>query len=207
VADIDTSDQELIRRALEARLAEVHTALVCRVISYDPATQTAEIQPMVKRLVPSAKDGVLESEAYPRIKNVPVAFPRSGLFTFHFPLTFGDTGLVVCSERSLAEWRTTALESAPGDARLHALAGAVFFPGLYPMASPMVPSGTNPELGHTAGPRLAFTLTAVEVGPLPTAVALANLVESELATIALAIGSLGGSYVPGLVGATTLKAT
>jgi hypothetical protein len=208
MSGVEPSDPELIRRAIEARLAEVHTSIPAMVISYDATTQTCEVQPLVKRLVPSDKDGVLESESYPRIKNVPVAFPRTALFVFHFPLAFGDTVYLLCPERSIAEWRTTGIESAPGDARLHPLAGAVALPGLYPAASPMVPSGSDPELGHVAGPRVSFGLLAVEVGPAPEAVALAAGIATELAAIQTAISGLGGTYVPSqVIASTTLKAS
>lgn len=117
-------------------MLDVHTALPGEVRSYDFATQTADIRPMVLRAV---RDDLGEKvlEQLPVLPKVPVLFPRSSQFFVAFPLAVGDTGLLVFSERSIDTWRATGRPSDPGDQRQHGLSGAVFLPGVFRSTSPI----------------------------------------------------------------------
>lgn len=192
---IEPSDVEVIRRAIESRLSDVHTSGPGKVTSYDPGTQTATVQPMWKRLTPSDADGVLESERFPEIKNVPILFPRSKKVGFDFDLEAGDFVLLLCPERNPAEWRQSGLESAPGDARLHPLAGAVGLPGYYPndISAPLM--------------RLRLTPEGFSVGPAPQPVALAPLVLAIFSALKAAIATAAATETgaSGLGGMTALN--
>lgn len=118
---------EVMRTALESDRGEVHTCLPGRVEKYDVATQTADIRPMVKRAVADGDEVTYES--LPVIPEVPVSFPRGGGFFISFPIAVGDSVLLVFSEASIAEWRTTGQESEPADLRKHSW---------YPFAIPCI---------------------------------------------------------------------
>lgn len=120
---------ELIRRAVESRVADIHVAMPAIVRSYDAAKQTVEVQPATRRVIED-EEGDLWEEDFPPIPNVPVEWPGGGGMYLHFPITAGDTGLLVFCERSIGEWRETAKQATPGDTRLHGLSAAVFRPGL-----------------------------------------------------------------------------
>lgn len=127
-AQVEPTLAELLRRALDSRIADVHVSMPGIVRSYDAAKQVATVQPAVKRVLLD-DDGEQVEEDFPPLQNVPVIWPGGGGFYMHFPLATDDAGLLVFSERSFTEWRSTGLVSAPGDLRLHAL-HAVFQPGL-----------------------------------------------------------------------------
>lgn len=120
---------EIIYRAFEDRLIDLHVSTPGRVQSYDSATQTAEIELMVDRLLED-EDGNLIAESLPVIQNVPVIFPRTKKFILSFPIEAGDTGDVIFAETSIGQWRATGNVSAPEDIGRCTLSGAKFYPGL-----------------------------------------------------------------------------
>ena len=123
--------EQLLDLVIASRLRELHTALPCRVESYDASKQTADVLPMLKRQVPDGEGGYT-LEDLPVLPSVPVAFPRGGGFFVSFPLQKGDFVFVVFSERAIGAWRQKGQATTPGDLRMHSLAGAVALPCLYP---------------------------------------------------------------------------
>lgn len=123
---------EVLRTAVESYLLDLHVALPCKVESYDLASQTADVKPQIKRTI-TKEDGTFLHEALPVIPKVPIAFPRGGDWFVSMPIAAGDFVFVVCSERSLDQWREKGKDTEAGDLRTHTLDGAVAFPAnLYP---------------------------------------------------------------------------
>lgn len=129
------SEPELFRRSLEAHLQSVHTAIPGIVVSYNPATQTANVRPAIKRLVPTAAEGEFTAEALPVIPAVPVLWPRAGASWFAPVLEAGDGVLLIMCETDPNTYLRTGEVSEPGDVRRHSLAHAVAIPGLFPRAN------------------------------------------------------------------------
>ncbi len=94
---------EIIRLALEDRLADVHTVLPGKITAYDNATQKAEVLPMVRRRQETV-DGEID-EALPVIPDVPVVFPRAGGFKITFPVAVGDRCILAFCERSVDNYQ------------------------------------------------------------------------------------------------------
>lgn len=150
---------ELIRKAMEHRLADVRTAMPVRVKSYDVDAQTVDVIPLVREITETDGDDI--EEALPVIPSVPVAFPRAGGFFITFPIVPGDTGQVVICDRSIDQWRTRGSDSFtpdhgyavhPLDKRRHGLSGAVFYPGLSDTQNPLSDAhASNLVLGKDGG--------------------------------------------------------
>jgi len=125
---------EALAAALDARAAQIHTAVPARVISYDAAAQTADV-------APATWTG---STAPPVVPRVPVVWPQGGGGYLVFPLHGGDTGLLVACEADISEWRRTGEEGPAADAAVHHQANAVFIPGCNPAASTLsAPAGAT----------------------------------------------------------------
>lgn len=124
---------EAVRRAVRAELEEVHTVLPARVETYDRTRARVSVKPLLRR---TYADG--QKVSLPVVTDVPVIFPRAGEASLTFPLNRGDTGLLLCAERSLEEWLSVGGEATPADPRRFELTDAIFLPGLYPFnaASP-----------------------------------------------------------------------
>lgn len=124
---------ELLEEAIESRLLELHTAIPGKVVSYDKATQTAEVLPVVLRAEPK-EDGGNTLTRLPSIPNVPVQWPRGDGFAIHFKLKPGDHVLLVFSEAAIGHWRASGEMAPPGDLRRHSLGYPIAIPGAAPDA-------------------------------------------------------------------------
>lgn len=114
-----------ITKCIDTRLTSLHTAMPGVVDSYDRLKKTASIKPALQRQMP---DGT--SASLPVIPNVPVMFPQTANALISWPLTKGDTGLIVFSERSIDRWKTLGGVVNPKDLRKHDFSDALFYPGL-----------------------------------------------------------------------------
>lgn len=122
MADIPT-DAELIAGAIESRLLSLHTSMPGKVVTYNPALQTANVQPVIQRAVPTSAGGI-EHEELPIIHNVPLEWPGGGGFAMQFPVQPGDHVWLIFSEVATSKWRSTGQVSEPGDLRRHDLSYA-----------------------------------------------------------------------------------
>jgi hypothetical protein len=139
---------ELIRAAIDARLADTHTALVGEVQAFDAAAQTVDVQPVVSSVLVD-RDGNRLVESLPLLTSVPVAFPRAGGYFISLPITKGDTVLLVCADTAIAKWRETGRVSTPtkteppAEERSHDLSDAIAIPGVYPTTSALADVSTD----------------------------------------------------------------
>jgi hypothetical protein len=88
-----------------------------------------------------------------QLRNVPVVMPQGNGWRVAYPITPGDTGLCVFADRNLDTFLASdaAQPVDPADSRAHALADAVFIPGLVPNPKQTTDVGTDLVLtnGHT----------------------------------------------------------
>lgn len=136
--------ETVIQNAIDVNLAEVHTCMPARVISYDSSKQQASVQPVLKRRY---NDGGLV--LLPVISNVPVVHPRANNAILHVPVKADDIVTLVFAERSLDKWLSQGGVVDPDDARRHDLSDAIAIPGGYPFSSPAsVGDATALTLGY-----------------------------------------------------------
>lgn len=185
---------DVIRRAIDARLAEVHTAIPAKVEAFDAATQLAEVKPLVQaeRI---DETGARVVEPLPVIVGVPVVFPGANGFRVTFPITQGDTVLLVFSEASIDNWLEQGTDVDPGTPRRFHIKDAIAIPGLHPKSKAWTGvSGADMTLGKDGGPQVVVKSSTIELGghaddPPTDAVALASKVEQDLNTLKNAINS------------------
>jgi hypothetical protein len=179
---------EIIREAITSRLLDVHVCLPGRVESYNEATQTADVLPMIRRPLVT-EDGEVVHEDLPKLPNVPVVFQRTAAFSMSFPLVPGDFVLLMFSSSAVGNWRTTGDVSDPGDLRRHDLSGAFAVPGIAPEGS-VIPTSSTAVVVEVTAP-----VTHVAVGAAATDfVGLASLIETTIGNLAAAI--LNATPVP-----------
>src|ERR1035438_2366681 len=81
-------DEAALNAALDAQRLNLHTSMPGTVTSYDPGTQTVQVQPGIQRLFRG--QGAVD---LPKLVDVPVFFPRGGGFVLSFPVPAGDKSL------------------------------------------------------------------------------------------------------------------
>lgn len=170
---------EVIRAAIESQLADVHTCLPGRVVSYDPATQQADVQIVVRR-ASEAADGSTALEDFPVLPAVPVAWMRGGGYSLQFPLAKGDHVWLMFSEAAMGFWRASGQVSEPGDLARHSLSYPIALPCIAPDAAKLPPVMGDEAVLQTPG--------YLRVGgPAAQEVALASLVDARFSALQAAI--------------------
>lgn len=164
--------------AARAQLARVHTSIPGVVRSYDSATQTAVVQPVVRFKFRDG-DGAIQNYTPEPIADVPVAFPGAGSFSITWPLAAGDLVTLVFAERSITEWKATAgatVEAA--DTRRFDLTDAIAIPSLRSPADPIPGAGIAANVLVVRAPEIRLGSSVATAF-----VALANLVLDRLTAI------------------------
>ena len=131
-----TTPSDIMRQAINYQLRGVNTSIPAEIVKYDYTKQKADVQPLLRK---KYKDGTVES--LPIITNVPVVFPKGGAFSMHWPLSVGDSMLLVFAQRSLDEWLIDGGEVTPQDPRMMDLSDAIAIPGLMPFS----PASSAPD--------------------------------------------------------------
>jgi hypothetical protein len=126
-----TADElmQLLKAEFEYSMSLVHTSFPGVVVSYDPNTRRADIQPSLKKRLPN---GSFMEPAI--IHDVPVRYPGSKKYTIHFPLEEGDEVDVTVCERATDSWRDTGGKGIEDtDPRRFSLNDCYCSPGLQPV--------------------------------------------------------------------------
>lgn len=110
---------------IKARLLNLHTCMPGIIASFNSATQTAEVQPAIKRIF--AEQGPVN---LPLCVDVPVAFPGGGDFFLTFPVKAGDECILMFSERAIDYWYAQGGTAEPSELRLHDLSDGIAIVGL-----------------------------------------------------------------------------
>ena len=186
---------ELIRMAIARALADVHVSLPGSVQAYDPATQRADVQPLLRRTLVASDGTELAAETLPILMDVPVVFPRGGGGFVSWPLAKGDLVHVVFVEASIDQWLDGDGElTTPSDFRRHSLSDAVAYPGLYPRGRALADAhAENLVWGFDGGAQVHVRpdgevhLASNEAADY---VALAQLVKDEITALRNTVDSL-----------------
>lgn len=132
--------------ALDRRLAGLRTSIPARVLSYDEAACTVDVQPVVDEVFVN-EEGERVIEAAPVLAGVPLMLYGSGGVRISIPVSVGDFVLVMFSHADIDAWLSLGGTSQPpGTDRRHHLSDAVALPGVMP----------GPSAGQ-ASPQIRFT--------------------------------------------------
>lgn len=203
--EIETA--ELHKAFIEEREIDVHTMLIGRVDRYDRDAQTVDVTPMQNQMIPDGNGGWVSREL-PQLLSVPVEWFVCGGFAITMDLIPGDTGILTFSERSISVWRSTGVQSDPGDLGMHTLDGAVFAPTVRTKAKKLTSpaaAGTMAIGSDTNGSgRIVVKPAEIDLGANATNfLAMANKVLTELQKVAATFNPATGhthSFAAGAVG-------
>lgn len=120
----DATQTELLEQAKERAVMDVRVSMPARIVSFDPATKTAQVEILLKMV-----DDADEAIDYPPLTDCPCVFTRGGGFHVVHPYKAGDNGLVLFSDRCLDGWFESGQAAAPMDYRIHSMSDAYFIGG------------------------------------------------------------------------------
>ncbi len=190
---------ELLAAHADAVAEDVHTVLPARVLAYDPAKQTVDVEFCV-RVAHVAADDEPVYETLPNLSAVPVAFMRGAGFQFSFPLAAGDAVWVHTTEAAIGQWRATG--AVPSDAeqtRRHPLGSAFAVPGAFAIGAALAgASGALLVIGRDTGDaRIEVSATNVAIGAGATdAAAKAGPISSYTSALEALLTTIAGATVP-----------
>ena len=151
--------KSIIKGWMDARVSKIHTAMPGRVVSYNPSTNRASVQP----------NGAYKSEdgrniQYPIIHNVPIQFPmgQGGTAGITFPINAGDGCLLVFSETQNDDF-LGGNKGDSEDSRRHSINDAIAIPGVYAGAAPSNVSHPGDVCVFKGGTMLRISDGSVEI--------------------------------------------
>lgn len=211
---VDPDLQDLLQAHLERYELQHRGPQPGRVESYDAATQTANVLPLLNFPVPQG-DGTVTWEECPVVPSVPVVFPRSAGWFIAHRLDPGDTVLLIPLEGSAGAWRAgDGAPQDPDDLRRHHLANCVAVPGLYVRSKALThapgPNGAEAvglTIGNDAGTRLDLrtdgSVRVTQAAGVSLEITPAGQVKlSGAAGVTLTEGVLNGSAIDPFTGTT-----
>lgn len=154
--------QEFVQEVLnlvDKKIREMHTAFPGKIVSFDPETGLAAVLPVMKYKKP---DGTTVD--YPQISGVPVVFPQGmgGKATIAYPVTAGDTCMVIVSEQAIDYFlydQETETDLA------FDMTNAICIPGLFNKANSVMAEACekNAVIMDVKGSRVVVGEDAVEI--------------------------------------------
>ncbi len=156
--------EDVVASAMDAALQGVWTAIPGRVESYDPVLQRANVQPVIKA-GSVGESGNRQVESIAVINAVPVLHSGGGSFREVYPITRGDTVLLVFCSRSIDAWLTQGGIADPRDDHRHDLSDAVAIVGLRDFTRPLKNVPTDrASIGHDSGATIEFHQSELRLG-------------------------------------------
>ena len=149
---------QAIKDTAKEQIADIHTAIPARVVSFDAASCTATVKPY--GLFRMGDGTTLE---FPEITQAPVALPYSSSSgaAVAVPVMAGDDVLLLFPETELEAWRT---ESMPQGSMRFDLSNAIVLPGLMRSNALMsVAASQNAVVVGTPSVYIAVTSSGVTI--------------------------------------------
>lgn len=166
---------DAIGLAIDFKLNNLHTALPASIVNYDYTTQKANVQPLLNKFWTDANIGNPPPPSQmPIINNVPVIFPRAGGASLTFPVSAGDTCLLLFIERSTDLWKTQGGQVTPDDNRKFDLSDAVAIMGLFPFTETSSATNNTDMLLTYAGSKIRIKQDGAVVIETATSIAIGS---------------------------------
>lgn len=132
---------QVMNQFFEQAVAEIYTALPCRITNIPSALEDVriDVQPLLNTLY---EDGT--GEEHSQIMNVPVIFPAGKSSMISWPLEVGDVVLCVFAQGSLDTFKQGSTSpNTPSDARTFDSRDAVAIPGFTPFSKTLNKPGVR----------------------------------------------------------------
>lgn len=187
--DIDDPDwDDAVLEIVRGEIARIRTITPAQVVSYNPAAQTADVQPLLRGRWLNEETETVETYLPAPLVNRPVLWTSFGGFELAGELVPGEDVLLLISDRSIVEWvRDGGADVTPKDLRRFDLGDAMVLPVRARKRAGRATAGSL-FLGHAgvAGAGLRVTASTVALGT--PAVELLDQVQQALGQVSTLAG-------------------
>jgi len=193
------SFEEVLDLALTKRLEGVWTSMLARVLSYNDASETVQLQ-----TIPYV---YLDDEPTPMaaLPSVRVCFQGGNGGGIKFKLATGDIGTVHFCARSIARFSTDGSQGDPNDARMHDLSDALFVPSNSGGAVLPTEAGSDLRIYEPTGGKVALASTPrLAVARTTDAVSADATLTAWLVAATTKLNALPGPPLPAITGFGTI---
>jgi Phage protein Gp138 N-terminal domain/Phage spike trimer len=134
----------LVNLLTDNKLAGMHAGLPAKIVKYDPTTQKATVQPIIKYRDRSWENDPNGLKDMPVIQNIPVIHPSAGSAIVSFPVKVGDIVALMFSSKSIDTFLLSDGSSTidPQDNRMYHQDDCYAVLGLYPFSKAL---GSHPS--------------------------------------------------------------
>lgn len=170
---------DVILAATQSAAAALRVSIPAKIVSFDSATQTATVQPLLKDV--KEIDGERVTLDLPMVEDVPVQFPGAGGYVVTFPVNAGTPCWLVVSDRAVDNWHKAPSNPVdPGIARTHDLTDCCAILGVRSSSAALSEfEASGARFGKVGGPGISVRTGSVHLG----------VEENESATEAAVLGT------------------
>lgn len=159
--------RDLMQNVKDDVSSSINCINIGKIISFNSAIQTAVVQIQIKRIDSIKTDGTVLYKQVPLLFDCPVVVMFGGGASLTFPISAGDSCLVLFNDREIDNWFATGQQSVVNTQRTHSISDGIALVGINSLQSAI-------QNYLTAGIRLAFNpntkieLTSGQIASLAT---------------------------------------
>lgn len=155
---------DVMLAAMQSASAALRVSVPAKIVSFDSATQTATVQPLLKDS--REIDGERVTLDLPLVEDVPVQFPGAGGYVVTFPVNAGTPCWLVVSDRAIDNWHKAPSNPVdPGIERTHDLTDCCAILGVRSSSAALSEfEASGARFGKVGGPGISVRTGSVHLG-------------------------------------------
>ena len=147
--------------AFTQKMKNVYTCMPGVVVGdYDAGRRTVTVRGALN-VITSDLDQQLRSHRRDVIRNVPIVYPHAGPYHIQFPLSAGDSVLLLYAQRGMDYWKKSHRVADP-TVRLFSEVDAICIPG-FGIVGEHPPAGSGLVVGVDGGPSIELTESGITI--------------------------------------------
>lgn len=147
-----------MQAVLRAAKLSINCVQVGTIVAFDPANQTASISIAMKAITGINEDGTKVLQDYPVLLECPVMVLQGGSNHITFPITAGDSCIILFNDRQIDEWLNFGDGRDPKASRFHDISDGIAIVGLNPFTKSIADFFTaGIQILHNAGSKIELS--------------------------------------------------
>jgi hypothetical protein len=187
---------DVLKMSFMDMFANMNFHRIGKIENFNPATQTATISIMSKKIIVDNFQSTQKIIDIPVLSDVPVVIGRGQNGGITTPISQGDYVLLAFCDRDISDWQINGIITEPNNTNVNDLSDAIAIPFLYSEASPISSYNNNAtEIDYKENSKITLNIDGIKQEVLPDA-----SIELTNALASLKINPLGLVQLQNLLG-------